>query len=143
MAGASRNLPSLVRRALACAESSITQQSGQLRSMASESKAFSAEGRYMQGIYSRTKPVDRSYEWVAKNPYIEAWYYRRDHFEKEFVWNFRNTVEAVWLLGGFTFGAYYLSEFCMRQADRRSGLPRRQILGEEPGFVLPDEREFY
>ncbi|KXZ53478.1 hypothetical protein GPECTOR_7g928 [Gonium pectorale] len=142
-----RNVQSLVRRALAGAET-IAKASAE-RGFAAEAKAiaepkaFTADGRFMPGIFSRTKPLDRSTEWVAKNPYIEAWYYRRDRFEKEFVWDFRSTVEAFWCLGGFTVGAYYLSVFCMRHSDRRNGYPKRMILGDEPAPVLPDEREFY
>ncbi|PNH08798.1 hypothetical protein TSOC_004627 [Tetrabaena socialis] len=134
MAGSARNLQGLVRRALG--------QSG-VRGFATEPKTFMPDGRYSPGIFSKAKPVDRSYEWVAKNPYIEAWYYKRDNFEKQFVWDFRSTVEALWMLGGFTAGFYYLSVFAMRQADRRSGYPRRAILGDEPGVVLVDERDFY
>lgn len=102
-----------------------------------------SSGKFSPGIFSKKKPLDRSYQWVQKNPFIEAWYYRRDHLEREFVWNFRNTVEAIYLLGGFTFGFYYLSMFCFRQADRRSGYPKRMALGDEPAMILPDEREFY
>ncbi|EFJ48619.1 NADH:ubiquinone oxidoreductase 13 kDa subunit [Volvox carteri f. nagariensis] len=141
MASSARNLQGLMRRALAGAEG--ISKAGAGRGFASESKAFTPDGRYTPGIYSRTKPVDRSYEWVAKNPYIEAWYYRRDHYEKEFAWTLRHTFEAVWFLGGFSLGFYLLSEFCFRHADRRSGYPRRTVLGDEPGMVLPDEREFY
>ncbi|GIL47961.1 hypothetical protein Vafri_4686 [Volvox africanus] len=141
MAGSARNLQGFMHRALAGAES--IGKAGAGRGFAAEAKAFTPDGRYTPGIYSRIKPVDRSYEWVAKNPYIEAWFYRRDRFEKEFAWTFRNTFEAVWFLGGFSLGFYYLSAFCFRHGDRRSGYPRRTILGDEPGMVLPDEREFY
>ncbi|KAG2494850.1 hypothetical protein HYH03_007090 [Edaphochlamys debaryana] len=142
MAGSARNLQGLVRRALAGTEA-ISKQAGASRGFAAESKPFTPDGRYSPNIYGRAKPLDRSNEWMAKNPYIEAWYYRRDRFEKEFAWNFRNTVEAIWFLGGMTFGAYYLSVFCFRQTDRRSGYPTRSIMGDEPGPVLVDERDFY
>ncbi|KAG2444194.1 hypothetical protein HYH02_009132 [Chlamydomonas schloesseri] len=142
MAGSARNLQGLLRRTLAGEAGNAITQAGS-RGFAAEAKQFTADGKYMPGIFSKAKPLDRSTQWVHKNPYIEAWYYRRDHFEKEFVWNYRNTVEAVWFLGGFTMAAYALSVFAFRQSDRRSGYPKRQILGDEPAMVLPDERQFY
>lgn len=141
MASSARNMQGLMRRALAGAEAISNAGAG--RGFAAESKSFTPDGRYTPGIFGRTKPVDRSHQWIPKNPYIEAWYYRRDHFEQEFVWNLRTTFEAVWFLGGFSLGLYYLSEWCMRQADRRSGYPRRALLTDETGLVLPDERDFY
>jgi hypothetical protein len=103
----------------------------------------STDGKYSPGLFSRAKPVDRSTHWIPKNPFIEAWYYRRDNFEKEFVWNFRNAVEGLWFFGGFTAGFYYLALWCTDHSTRRSGYPKRTFLSGEPGFVLPDEREFY
>lgn len=141
MATSARNAQALVRRALGGVES--ISKAGAERGFAAEAKSFTKDGRYTPGIYGKTKPMDRSYEWVAKNPYIEAWFYRRDNLEKEFLWNLRNTFEAFWFLGGVGVGFYYLSDFCFRHADRRSGYPRRTPFGDESGMILPDEREFY
>ena len=140
MAQRAKGLLSLARTALKETEGALQQAR---RNASSEARYTSSDGKYSPGMFSRKKPVDRSTEWVHKNPYIEAWYYRRDHFEKEFVWNYRNTIEAVWLLGGFTAGFWYLSVWCTDHATRRSGYPKRSYFGDEPGFVLPDEREFY
>ena len=45
-------------------------------------------------LFGREAPVDRSASFLPKSPYIEAWVWRRDHMEREFTWNFRNTVEV-------------------------------------------------
>lgn len=82
---------------------------GAKRHASKDLRYTASDGSYTPGLFTRTTPVDRSAQWVAKNPYIEAWYYRRDHFEKEFSWNYRTTIEAVWFLGGFTAFFYYLS----------------------------------
>ena len=141
MARSLRSLQGLLRSAAQGEVGSASQL--QQRFASTNVNYAESNGKFTLGIFSKKKPLDRSNQWVHKNPYIEAWYYRRDHLEREFVWNFRNTVEAIWLLGGFTFGFYYLSKFCMRQSDRRSGYTKRQVLGDEAGMVLPDEREFY
>jgi hypothetical protein len=45
-------------------------------------------------LFGREAPVDRASTWMAKNPYVEAQVWRRDHMEREFTWNVRNTVEV-------------------------------------------------
>mmetsp|Transcript_8544 Transcript_8544/g.21276 ORF Transcript_8544/g.21276 Transcript_8544/m.21276 type:complete len:157 (-) Transcript_8544:418-888(-) len=101
--------------------------------------------RYTPNQYGRTKPMDRSGTWVPKNPYIEAWVYRRDKFEKEFSWTNRSTIEALYYIGGLTVGFYALSVWATRHSDARNNYPKRNLLGAETntGFVLPDEREWY
>jgi hypothetical protein len=83
--------------------------------------------------------------WIGKNPYIEALYWRRDHLEREYQWNQRNTFEMVYFLGGISVLMYSLSLFGMRSSDRVSGYPKRNFLfhAGDGTFVNPDEREFY
>lgn len=129
----------MARQALSAAEEQSGSAFGQqLRQMATES-------RYSPRIFSREKPVDPSAMWVGKSPYIEALYWRRDHLEREFSWNRRNTFELAYFIGGITALFYGLSLFGIRSADRQSGYPQRNFLGHPSGngFVNPDEREFY
>mmetsp|Transcript_37049 Transcript_37049/g.82374 ORF Transcript_37049/g.82374 Transcript_37049/m.82374 type:complete len:136 (+) Transcript_37049:161-568(+) len=130
-----RTLATAVRQTLQIGSENASAQQ-QLRTYSS---------RYSPNVFAKEKPIDRGSAYVGKNPYIEAWYWRRDHFEREFAWTTRNTIEVGYYLVGITAGFYALSVFTMRSADRRSGYPTRSILGSETkeGFVLPDEREFY
>ncbi len=100
---------------------------------------------YSPAQYGKATPLDRSTTYIPQNPYIEAWVWRRDHFEREFVWNKRTTFEVGYFLFGITAGFYALSVFMVRSSDERSGYKKRTMLGAETdtGFVLPDEREFY
>lgn len=100
--------------------------------------------RYTPNQYGRVKPMDRSGTWVPKNPYIEAWVYRRDKFEKEFSWTTRSTFETIYFIGGMGLCFYVMSVFAQRHSDARNNYPKRNLLGAESntGFVLPDEREW-
>jgi hypothetical protein len=101
--------------------------------------------RYSPRQFSKEKPLDTSALWMRKNAFIEAWYWRRDHLEREFSWTARNTFELSYLIVGMTALFYGLSLFGLRSADRQSGYPQRNVLFHPSGnvFVLPDEREFY
>jgi hypothetical protein len=111
----------------------------------------------------------------SQNPYIEAWFYRRDHYETEFVWNCkaragrepawgcrrpaqrlapgltcswppilclpsdRNTIEALWFLGGFTAGAYALSTFAFRHVRLRDA-PQQAVISLARRTTPPPSR---
>lgn len=134
MARTLRSLGTLARLALQEAEASGLQQQQQ-RFMS----------RYSPKQYSKDAPMDKSGTWIPKNPHIEAWYYRRDRFEREFSWSSRNTFEIAYYLMGVSVGIFYLSKWMMRHNDSRAGYPSREVLFDHTGtgFVSPDEREFY
>ncbi|MEW5302500.1 MAG: hypothetical protein WDW36_005280 [Sanguina aurantia] len=119
--------------------SSIFSLSQQVRNTATR------PSRYSPKLYSKDVPVDRGSMVFPSSPFFEAWSYRRDHYEKEFTWNTRNSFEAFYFIGGFTVAFYALGEFCLRHSDRRSGTPKRALLGQDLAgqFVVPDERDFF
>ena len=141
MASRLRVLGRLARQALA-----ETSETSSPSMMLQQRMAHGEAARYSPKSFSKEKPIDRGSAWVGKNPYVEAWVWRRDHFEREFSWNFRNTVEIAYYVVGISVGFYALSVFCVRSSDARSGYPKRHMLFAETkdkAFVLPDEREFY
>ena len=108
-------------------------------------KRFFYPDRYSPRQFAKDKPLDPSALWWHKSAFVEAWYWRRDHLEREFSWNTRNTFELSYFIGGITALFYALSVFGVRSADRQSGYPKRNILWHptDNTFVCPDEREFY
>lgn len=110
-----------------------------------QQRGYMGGPQYSPKQFSRESPVDRSSTVIPKNPYIEAWAWRRDNLEREFSWNGRHTFEAAYFIVGFSTAVYFMSAWAVRHSDRRSGLPRREMLFSDRGttFFLPDEREFY
>ena len=134
----SRAVGGLVRQLLKSCEGAVAQKQKQ------QQRSFFSN-RYSPKQFSRDTPSDKSSAAVPKDPFYEAWVWRRDHFENEFAWNARSTFEAFYFLGGFTVAMYSMGIMMARSADKRSGYPRREMLGAESGtdFNVPDEREFY
>jgi hypothetical protein len=100
--------------------------------------------KYSPNPFSKSKPLDRSAAWIAKNPYIESWVYRRDKFEREFTWNKRNTGELFYGVLGITALMWGMSVFTIRHTDARNHYPARDMIFASTGtnFRLPDEREW-
>ena len=71
--------------------------------------------------------------------------FRRDKFEREFGWTKRHAIELGYFIFGVTAGLYSLSVWATRHSDRRSGYPKREMLGHPTGtgFVMPDERDWW
>eukprot|EP00798_Chlamydomonas_sp_ICE-L_P020483 gene20483-27271_t len=125
------------------ANSALAESSGSLQLVR---KAHNDAARYSPKLFGKEKPVDRGSTFMPQNAYIEAWVWRRDHFEREFSWTVRNTVEVGYYIVGLTVGFYALAVFAMRQSDSRNGYPKRNMLFAETkdkAFVLPNELEFY
>lgn len=105
-------------------------------------------GRYSPNPFARNvkgaQPWDKSAQYIPKNPYIEAFMFRRDKMEREFSWDFRHTFEAIWFIGGVAYMFWAFSIFTLRHSDKRSHYPARHVFSGETGsgFINPDERDW-
>eukprot|EP00201_Polytomella_parva_P006490 CAMPEP_0175078734 /NCGR_PEP_ID=MMETSP0052_2-20121109/24333_1 /TAXON_ID=51329 ORGANISM="Polytomella parva, Strain SAG 63-3" /NCGR_SAMPLE_ID=MMETSP0052_2 /ASSEMBLY_ACC=CAM_ASM_000194 /LENGTH=125 /DNA_ID=CAMNT_0016348789 /DNA_START=50 /DNA_END=427 /DNA_ORIENTATION=- len=118
----------------------------QIRKASNSSRiAGDTTGKYTPNIFSPETPMDRSFSHVPKNPFWEAWVFRRDNIQREFVWTWQTIFDLATFVGGLYVAMYATASFCSRQNDKRNGYPERNYYfsDSKSNFVIPDEREFY
>lgn len=81
-------------------------------------------------------PVDKSALWAEKNPYVEAWNWRRENFEYEFQWTPRNIRYAIVLFGACPYFLYRYVIHTMWAADDFDDINRRSFFCYGPYYEM-------